>query len=73
MGGRPESTLFFPTEDMQEHEKMLNIANYQRNVNQNYKISPQNSQNGFHSNDHNQQMLVRIWITENASLYTMGM
>ena len=31
----------------QAHEKMLNIAHYQRNVNQNYnEVSPHTSQNG---------------------------
>ena len=30
------------------HEKMLNIANYQRNANQNYdEILPHTSQNGY--------------------------
>ena len=33
------------TDGQYAHEKMLNIANYQRNVNQNYnKIPPQNGQ-----------------------------
>ena len=31
------------------HEKILNITNYQRNANQNYKdLSPHTSQNGHH-------------------------
>ena len=34
------------TDDQQAHEKMINIANYQRNANQNYEVSPPTSQNG---------------------------
>ena len=35
------------TDGHQTHEKMLNIANYQRNASQNYnEISPHTSQNG---------------------------
>ena len=30
------------------HEKMLNVAYYWRNVNQNYKVSPYPNQNGHH-------------------------
>ena len=34
---------------MQAHEKMLNIAHYERNANQNYsEISPHTGQNGHH-------------------------
>ena len=33
----------------QTHEKMLNIAHYERNANQNYnEVSPHTSQNGHH-------------------------
>ena len=34
----------------QTHEKMLNIANYQRNINQNYnEVTPHTGQNGHYS------------------------
>ena len=43
----------FSKEDIQmanKHEKMLNIADYTRNANQNYhEILPHTSQNGHHS------------------------
>ena len=36
------------TVGQEAHEKMFNIANYQRNTNQNYtEISPQSSQTGY--------------------------
>ena len=39
----------FSKEDIQTHEKMLNIAHSQRNANQNHnEISPHTSQNGHH-------------------------
>ena len=51
MGRRPKQT--FPqrrhTDGQETHEKMFNIANYQRNANQNYnEISPHIGQNGRH-------------------------
>ena len=37
------------TDDQQAHEKMLNIANYQKNANQNYNEIPSHTgQNGHH-------------------------
>ena len=43
---------YFSKEDIQranKHiKKMLNINNYYRNANQNYKIPPQTTQNGHH-------------------------
>ena len=43
-------------------EKMLNIYNHQRNVNQNHnEISPQTCQHGYHQKEQKQQMLTRIW------------
>ena len=37
------------TESQQAHEKMLNITNYHRNLNQNYnEVSPHTSQNDHH-------------------------
>ena len=34
------------------HEKMLNIANHQRNASQNHKISPHTCQNDCHQKEH---------------------
>ena len=50
MGRRPKQTfLQRHTDGQQAHEKMLNIANYQRNVNQNYnELPPHTDQNGHH-------------------------
>ena len=37
------------TDGYQAHEKMLNIANYQRNANQkHYEVSPHSGQNDHH-------------------------
>ena len=42
------------TDGQGAHEKMFNIANYQRNANQNYnEISPHTSQNGYHQKSTN--------------------
>ena len=51
MGRRPKYT--FPqrrnTNGQQAHEKMFNIANYQRNANQKYnEVPPHTGQNGHH-------------------------
>ena len=51
MGGRPKEIFLQRrhTDGQQAHEKMLNIANYQRNANQNYnEVPPHTSQNGHH-------------------------
>ena len=50
VGKRPEQTFLQRyTDDQQAHEKMLNIADYKRNANQNYhEIPPHTSQNGHH-------------------------
>ena len=51
VGKRPKQTFLQRrhTDGRQAHEKMLNIAHYQRNANQNYnEISPHMSQNGHH-------------------------
>ena len=51
MGKRPEETFLQRryTDGQQTHEKMLSIADYKRNANQNYhEISPHTSQNGHH-------------------------
>ena len=51
MGRRPKQTFLQRrhTDGQQAHEKMLNIANYQRNANQNYnEVPPDTGQNGHH-------------------------
>ena len=51
MGRRPKQTFLQRrhTDGHEAQEKMLNIANYQRNANQNYnEISSHTSQNGHH-------------------------
>ena len=40
--------LFSKEDGQQTYEKMLNIADYKRNANQNYEIPPHTSQNGPH-------------------------
>ena len=49
MGQRRKQTFIQRrhTDEQQTHEKMLSIANYQRNANQNYnKVPPHTGQNG---------------------------
>ena len=51
MGGRSKQTFLqrIHTDGQKAHEKMLNMTNYQRNVNQNYnEVSPHTGQNGHH-------------------------
>ena len=51
MDRRPEQTFLQRrhTDGQKTHEKMLNIANYQRNMNQNYnEVSSHTGQNGHH-------------------------
>ena len=51
MGKRPEQTFLQKryTDGQQAHEKMLNMADYKRNANQNnHEIPPHTSQNGHH-------------------------
>ena len=48
---RPKQTFLQRryTGGQQTHEQMLNVANYQRNANQNYnEVSPHTGQNGHH-------------------------
>ena len=63
MGRRTELTFLQRgnADGQQAHEKMLNIANHQVNVNQNYTgVSPHSCQNGYHQKEHKQQMLARM-------------
>ena len=51
MGRRPKQTFLQrrKTDGQYAHEKMLNIANYWRNTNQNYnEVPPHTGQNGHH-------------------------
>ena len=51
MGGRPKQTFHQRrhTDVQKTHENLLNITNYQRNVNQNYsEVSPHTGQNGHY-------------------------
>ena len=51
MGRRPDQTFLQRrhTDDQEAHEKMLNIANYKRNANQNdSEVSPHTGQNDHH-------------------------
>ena len=50
------------SDGQQAHEKMVHIANHQRNANLNHsELSPPTSKDGHHPKDKQQQMLVRIW------------
>ena len=50
--GRRPKEIFLQrrhTDGQQSHEKILNLANYQRNENQNYnEVPPRTGQNGHH-------------------------
>ena len=55
MGRRPEQTFLQRgnTDGQQAHEKIFNIASYQRNANQKYnETSPHTGQNGYHQKIH---------------------
>ena len=70
MGRRPNKRLSKGDTDSQEaHEKMLSIANYYRNVNQNYnEILPHTSQNDNHQKIYSQSVLERVWRKENPPM-----
>ena len=49
MSRRPKQTFLQRRYPDGQHEKMINISNYQRNANQNHnEVSPHNGQNGHH-------------------------
>ena len=55
MGRRPKQTFLQRkyTDGQQAHKKILNVANYQRNANQNYdEVPPHIAQNGHHQKAH---------------------
>ena len=63
MGRRPQQTFFQRsyTDGQQTHEKMLIIANYQRNANQYYnEVSPHTNQNSYHQEIYRQQMMETV-------------
>ena len=58
------------TNGQKAHEKILNIANYQRNASQNNnEVSPHTCQNGYHQNDHKKEMLGRM--QKKRNFYTL--
>ena len=62
------------THGQKAHENMLNIVNYQRNANQNYKeLSPDTGQDGHHQKAYKELMLERIWRKGNPPTLLMGM
>ena len=65
LSGRPKQAFLQRRHmDGQEaHEKMFNVANYQRNSNQKYnEVSPHNSQNGYHQKLYKRASLVAQWL-----------
>ena len=53
---------------------MLNIANYQRDADQNHsEVSPHTGQNGHHQKIDKQQMLERVWRKGNSLALLVGM
>ena len=52
---------------------MLNIANPQRNADQNRKeLSPHTCQKGYHQKDDKQEMLVSMWRKGNPHAHLVG-
>ena len=61
---RPKQTFLQrrPTDSQEVHEKMFNIANCQRNANQNYSaVSPHINQSGHHKKSTNNKSLGLTW------------
>ena len=55
------------------HEKMLSIAHYLGNANQNYnEISAHTSENGHQQKVYKQQMLERVWRKGNVVVLLVG-
>ena len=64
MDRRPEQTFLLRrnADNQQTHEKMINIANYQRNANQNYnEVASYTSQKNYLQKIYKQYMLERMW------------
>ena len=76
MGRRSKQTFLQRqhTDGQKAHEKMLNITNYQRNANQNYKeVGPHTDQNSHHHKVYKQQMLEMVWRKGNPPTLLVGM
>ena len=69
------SEHFSNNETLMAHEKMLNIANHQRNANQNHNdTSPHTFQDKYHQIEYTQKkMLARVWRKRNPLTLLMGM
>ena len=68
MGRRPEQTFSKEVIQMpkQAHEEMFNIANYQRNANQNHnEISPHTYKNDCHQKFYTLE--IPLWLSGNKS------
>ena len=60
------------TDGQQAHEKMLNIANNQKNANRNNQILPLTGQNACHLKVHRLQMLEKVWRRGNPPTLLAG-
>ena len=74
MSRKPKQTFFQRRHEdgQQTHEKMLNIANYYRNANQNYNVSAQISQNGHHFFKNLQIINAGDGVEKREPSYTVG-
>ena len=76
MERRPKQTFLQGrhTDGQEAYKKMLNIANYQRDADQNHsEVSPHTGQNGHHQKIDKQQMLERVWRKGNSLALLVGM
>ena len=76
MGRGPDQTLLQRglAGGQQACEKILDLANYQGNANQNHnEVPPHTSQNGCHQKEHKEQMLVRMWRKGTSQTLFVGM
>ena len=74
--GRSKQTFFQRrhTDGQKAHEKMLNITNYKRNDNQNYKeVSFHTGQYVHHQKIYKPKMLKRVWRKGNPATLSVGM
>ena len=72
---RPEWTFFQSrhADRQQAHEKMLYVVYHQWNANQEHnEISPHICLNGYHQNQHKQQMSVSVWGKGNPHTLSVG-
>ena len=76
MGKGLEQTLLQEghTEGPETYEKMLSIASYQRDANENHnEIPPHTGQNGHHKQSNQQQVLERLWRKGNPGALLVGL